>query len=286
MNHRRLTLLALGLTMTSLLGGCVGQGEYDRLYEVNSSLTAQNKDLARQLEEERQAKLLLQRGGMSSETTVAGLQRENAMLRSQYEKAMADFRDMEKRLASLDFGPVNAETDVALRALADQFPQFIKYDAARGMLRFASDLTFDSGSDSVKENVKEAIAALAQILNSSAASGYEVVIEGHTDSQRISSRTAGRHPTNRHLSAHRSISVISELGKLGVSNDRMMAAGWGEYRPLVANSGNGNTPANRRVEIFLARGHGTGNPGLEAPAADSNPATKTTNASDDIDITK
>jgi chemotaxis protein MotB len=288
MNHRRLTLLALGLTMTSLLGGCVGQGEYDRLYEVNSSLTAQNKDLARQLEEERQAKLLLQNGNIGGEKTVAGLQRENALLRSQYDKAIADLRDLEKRIASLDFGPVNAETDVALRQLAEQFPQFIKYDAARGMLRFASDLTFDSGSDSVKENVKEAIAALAQILNSSAASGYEVVIEGHTDSQKISSRTAGRHPTNRHLSAHRSISVISELGKLGVSNDRMMAAGWGEYRPLVANNGNGNTPANRRVEIFLARGHGTGNPGVEAPLANTTPATptKTTNASDDIDITK
>ena len=27
--------------------------------------------------------------------------------------------------------------------------------------------------------------------------------------------------------------------------------GWGEFRPLVANSGNGNTPANRRVEIYL-----------------------------------
>jgi len=286
MNHRRLTLLALGLTMTSLLGGCVGQGEYDRLYEVNSSLTAQNKDLARQLEEERQAKLLLMKGNMSGETTVSGLQRENAMLRSQYDKAMADLRDMETRLASLEFGPVNADTNAALEQLASQYPQFIKYDAARGMLRFASDLTFDSGSDQVKENVKEAIAALAQILNSSAASSYEVVIEGHTDSQRISSRTASRHPTNRHLSAHRSISVISELGKLGVSNDRMLAAGWGEFRPLVANSGSGNTPANRRVEIFLARGRGTGTQGIEAPVANTPPTTTTTNASDDIDITK
>src|SRR5690349_14447622 len=83
MNVRRLTLLALGLTLTSLLGGCVGQGEYDRLYEVNASLTAQNKDLARQLEEERQAKLLLQKNGMSGETTVAALQRQNAALRAQ-----------------------------------------------------------------------------------------------------------------------------------------------------------------------------------------------------------
>lgn len=287
MNHRCTALLTLGLGLTSLLGGCVGQGEYDRLYEVNASLTSQNKDLARQLEEERNAKLLLQKNGMSGETTVAALQRQNAALRNQLDKALMDLKELNNKMAQFDFGPVNADTDAALTALAAQWPNLIKYDAARGMLRFASDLTFDSGSDAVKENAKEAIAALSQILNSSAASGYEVVIEGHTDSQRLSANTVQRHRTNRHLSAHRAISVTTELAKLGVANDRVLAAGWGEFRPLVANTGNGNTPANRRVEIFLARGRGTGAqdsaPVAESPAIEN---TKTTNANDDIDITK
>ncbi|HYE63020.1 MAG TPA: OmpA family protein [Phycisphaerales bacterium] len=287
MNVRRLTLLTIPLALTSLLGGCVGQGEYDRLYEVNASLTSQNKDLARQLEEERQAKLLLQKNGMSGETTVAALQRQNAALRAQLDKALADLNELNGKMAKFDFGPVNADTDAALTALAAQYPNLIKYDSARGMLRFASDLTFDSGSDAVKENAKEAIAALSQILNSSAASGYEVVIEGHTDSQRLSANTAQRHRTNRHLSAHRAISVTGELAKLGVANDRILAAGWGEFRPLVANTGNGNTPANRRVEIFLARGRGTGTqdsaPVAESPSTEP---TKTTNVNDDIDITK
>ncbi len=46
--------MALGLGLASLLGGCVGQGEYDRLYETNNSLTARNAELSRQLAEQQQ----------------------------------------------------------------------------------------------------------------------------------------------------------------------------------------------------------------------------------------
>ena len=52
-------LLALGLGLTSLLGGCVGQGEYDRLYETNASLTSRNKELTAQLDEQRQSNDLM-----------------------------------------------------------------------------------------------------------------------------------------------------------------------------------------------------------------------------------
>jgi chemotaxis protein MotB len=290
LSTRRLSLTLIGLTLgvTSLLGGCVGQGEYDRLYEVNASLTAQNKDLARQLDEQKQANDLFRKSSLNGESAFSALQRQNGELRSQLDKALADLKDLESRMAGLDFGPVDADTNAALTQLASEFPDIIKYDAARGMLRFASDLTFDSGSDAVKENARTAIAALSKVLTSSSASGYEVVIEGHTDSQRISANTARNHRTNRHLAAHRAISVIDELAKLGVENNRMLAAGWGEFRPLVANNANGNTPQNRRVEIFLAKGRGTG--GNEtAPTATrptTNTTTKTTKVNDDIDITK
>jgi chemotaxis protein MotB len=121
------------------------------------------------------------------------------------------------------------------------------------MLRFASDLTFDSGSDVVKPEAKQALSAFSRVLLSPSAANYDVYIEGHTDSQRISPNTARRHPTNRHLSVHRSISVINELAAMGVPTSRLMAAGWGEHRPRVPNTPSGNTPANRRVEIYLTR---------------------------------
>jgi chemotaxis protein MotB len=284
-------LLALGLGIASLLGGCVGQGEYDRLYETNASLTSRNKELTAQLEEQRQANELLHKSVGSGEGTLADLQKQNAELRKLLDSAMADYSKLGSDMSNLDFGKLDPVTSRALEAIASEYPDLIKFDSNRGMLRFSSDLTFDSGSATVKTNAKIALDALSKVLTSSSAAGYEVVVEGHTDSQKISSGTAKQHPTNRHLSAHRAISVIDELGKMGVGYDRMLAAGWGEYHPLVPNSSNGNTPQNRRVEIFLAKAHNTNTNGTTdttAAAKTTAPVTKPTKTTkvDDIDITK
>lgn len=261
----RVILGGIGLLcMASLLGGCVGQGEYDRLFETNRSLTARNAELTRERDEARAQVDLMRRSVGDSAGTLSDLQKRNAELQRLLDEAQGDYRSLNDRIGALQIGPLDAQTDQALAALAAQFPDLIKYDASRGMLRFAADLTFDSGSDAVRADAKQAIGALAQILNSSSAGGYEVVVEGHTDSQRISSRTATKHATNRHLSAHRAISVIDELMKLGVDPARMMAAGWGELRPAVQNNANGNTPQNRRVEIFLVKS--TGAPAITPPA--------------------
>jgi hypothetical protein len=53
---------------------------------------------------------------------------------------------------------------------------------------------------------------------------------------------------------------------MGVSPQKMMAAGWGEFRPTVTNNANGNTPQNRRVEIFLVKSRATATPVESAPA--------------------
>jgi chemotaxis protein MotB len=255
------------------LTGCVGQGEYDNLYTTNRSLKARNAELERERDEARTALEALKKSLGAGEGALAALQKENSELRRLLDEANGSLKDLEAKMAGLDFGKLDADTDQQIRKLAEMYPDLIKYDAERGMLRFASDLTFDSGSVVVKEQAKRALAALAQVLKSDSASKYEVVIEGHTDSQRISANTRKDHPTNRHLSAHRAISVIDVLGNNGVGFSRMMAAGWGEFRPLVPNTGNGNTPANRRVEIYLAKGHSTGAASSEAPAP-SKPAAK------------
>lgn len=262
-------LVTIGLLVpAAFLTGCIGQGQYDRLYETNRSLTARNADLTRERDEARAQADLLRRNYGDSSGALAELQRQNAELQRQRDAALSDFKSLEERLAGLKFGPVDAQTNDALDRLAQQYSDLIRYDAARGMLRFASDFTFASGSDNLQENARQALQALAQILQSSSAVGYDVVVEGHTDSQRIANpATLREHKTNRHLSAHRAISVIAELARLGVANERMLAAGWGEYRPAVPNNANGNTPANRRVEIFLVKSSNEG-----GAAGRSNPA--------------
>jgi chemotaxis protein MotB len=246
------TLASLALAAFTLTG-CVSQNEWDRLLEANRSLTDQAERLKMERDEARTA-LDAQRSALArAEAALAQLRGENAQLRQQLDTAMAELAGLGKRLGDIQVMALDPETDLALKELAAQYPDLIQYDSASGMLRFASDLTFDSGSDVVKPEAKQALAAFSRVLLSPSAAAYDVYVEGHTDSQRISPNTARRHPTNRHLSVHRSIAVINELAAMGVPTSRLMAAGWGEHRPRVPNTASGNTPANRRVEIYLTR---------------------------------
>jgi chemotaxis protein MotB len=259
------TVATVGLGLT----GCIGQSEYDRLAELNRSLTARNAELQRERDECRSS-LDLMRGNIgSSAGTLEDLRRQNADLRAQLDKALADYRSMGDRLSGMQFGPLDAATDEAIQRLVAQYPGLMTYDPLRGMIRFNADLTFDSGSDVVRPQAKEALAKLAEILNSPSASVYDVIVEGHTDSQRISrAETVREHRTNRRLSTNRANSVINEIGNMGVHQQRLMAAGWGEYRPSVPNAPGGNTPQNRRVEIYLAKWQGAGAPMGDTGGAD------------------
>jgi chemotaxis protein MotB len=136
--------------------------------------------------------------------------------------------------------------------LAAQYPNLLTFDPERGMLRFASDFTFALGSADLSASAQTSLAQLATILNTGTAANFEVRIVGHTDNVPISNpSTRAKHPTNWHLSAHRSISVGSALISDGIAPTRVQVAGCGEYRPIVSNPAKGGAAANRRVEIFL-----------------------------------
>lgn len=77
-----------------------------------------------------------------------------------------------------------------------------------------------------------------------------VKIEGHTDNRPI---TTFRYPSNWELSTARASSVIRYLvDNHGLSNDRFIAVGYGETRPIVPNTNQANWKKNRRVEIVVS----------------------------------
>jgi chemotaxis protein MotB len=265
--------------MTSLLavlagglGGCVNQREYDKLWETNRSLQARNAELSTEIEDLRARLGGLDASGADAQSAIGRLQSENQTLRGQLASAQGVIADLESRLGNMSFSRLDPSTDSALRQLAARYPDLIVYDSSKGMLRFASDLTFRSGSDEVQPAAMDSLRALAGVLKSPEASGYDVIVVGHTDSQRISANTARRHPTNMHLSAHRAIAVRKALGDQGVAWEHMQAAGWGEYRPSVPNTGTGNTPQNRRVEIYLVASTYDGTPVGGGAPAEARPA--------------
>lgn len=272
-NNRLMTtraMLAGLLALAGGLGGCVSQQAYDDVVRENRALKSRNVELQGRESDLESTLAGLRRQLDAPNDAMAGMEDANALALQRLNQAMQTIADLEAQLDGMEFSKLDPVTDDALRRLAGRYPNLIRYDADRGMLQFASDLTFASGSADVQAQAKNSLAALADILKSNEALGYDVRVVGHTDSQRISSKTQQRHPTNMHLSAHRAISVRSELVSLGVPESRVMAAGWGEFRPVVPNSANGNTPANRRVEIYLFPGTGGGSSfGVTNPATGS-----------------
>lgn len=248
---RRLGLLAT-IACGMMMVGCA-TGEVDRLETANRSLTERNTTLQHDLEEAQSESELLRNQRRESDQTIARQNETINALRGQLGQANERFDEFSNRLSDIQFAELDPQTDQALRDIAQRFPGTVAYDADRGMLRFASDLTFDSGSDVVKADAEASLKALAGVLQSTSAAPYEIQVVGHTDAQPISSATAQRHPSNMHLACHRAIAVRRFLVTSGVDPAKIMAAGWGEYRPVVANSGSGNTPQNRRVEIYLTK---------------------------------
>ncbi|MDX2146218.1 MAG: OmpA family protein [Planctomycetota bacterium] len=248
----RVAVATLGLA-SLVLGGCVGQADYDRLYETNRSLREENGRLKAENEDFRVTIDQLRTQLSRCDSALANANQQLAALTGQRDQLMGDLQGLGNRLSGLQLSALDPETDRLLRELADQYPDLIQYDAALGMLRFSADLTFDSGRADVKPSAKPSIDALARILGSPAAAPYEVIVVGHTDSQRISAATARGFPTNVHLSVGRAIAVRNELVSTGVTPGKVQVAGWGEFKPMVPNTPSGNTPQNRRVEIFLTR---------------------------------
>ena len=90
-------------------------------------------------------------------------------------------------------------------------------------------------------------------MNSKEAQQFDVVIAGHTDDVPIKkAATKQKHPTNWHLSVHRSIAVLNVMTANKVDPTRVSVRGFGEYRPMTENKPNkrGN-PTNRRVELYI-----------------------------------
>lgn len=261
-------LVGLGLSMG--LGGCVSQQHYDRLEMQYRAAADRNSTLARENEQLQSALALQGNASSGTQSTLGELRDENARLRDELAKNNELLLQLDGDLRNLDL--MDPATDRALSELARRHPDLLTYDSRLGMLRFASDLTFNSGSDQLAEGATMTLAALSDVLKGQEAAKYELHIVGHTDSQQISSGTAQRHPTNTHLSVHRAISVKQRLASLGIPSERLMVAGWGESRPAVPNSASGNTPGNRRVEIFFRAEKGSSGTTVTSTGADTQAA--------------
>lgn len=124
----------------------------------------------------------------------------------------------------------------------------ITFDERGMVIRLDENLLFPPGSASLTPPAKRVLDRLAEILRRQP---NHLRIEGHTDDTPIHT---DRYPSNWQLSTDRATNVIVYwVGRGTLPPERLSAAGYGQYRPVVPNDTPAHRALNRRVEVVLLR---------------------------------
>jgi flagellar motor protein MotB len=257
------TVAAVALALGSV--GCVDEAKYNavllRNREQEKLLQEKEAEIARLQErvEALQARAEdAQRLLQEKEDHLASVMQERDAVRQAFDELQAAY----KQLAGRTYGgggtlpePVKLE----IQQLAEKYPDLFQFDEATGRLRFASDITFDLGSVTVKPNARTAISKLGTILASDAAKAVKARIIGHTDTVPVAKaatkamlQNLGKAANNQGLSEARAEAVADILTAAGVPATRITTEGVGSTQPIASNDSKSGRARNRRVEIYLS----------------------------------
>lgn len=144
-----------------------------------------------------------------------------------------------------------------LRALQARLESILRQEGRRDDVNFrfderglvisvaTDDVLFESGSS----ELSDAEGVLGVIAPEIATFQNAIFVDGHTDDVPF----PGLEFTNRDLSAARALAVAAELERnFGIAPDRLIPAGYGEWRPIADNSTAEGRAMNRRVELVIA----------------------------------
>ena len=232
----------IGFAIAALvLSGC--QPQQTNMSSIEDE-NARLKQLLIQFENEnRNGQIAIQSANARADRVALELDAANRKL-SLFDGEMARLR----ALAANTGGQRSMSDKVAqqLSALAEQFGGVV----VGNRLELPGDFFFDSGRYDLNPNARAAIRRMVEILSGE---NLFLMVVGHTDNEPIKNPTLRNRGinTNLHLSLLRAKSVVDELKANGYPPLMMFPTGWGELRPIVANSDRASMKLNRRVDILI-----------------------------------
>jgi chemotaxis protein MotB len=254
------TLAALRANLAS------SESERDRLkglYDGLQAGTGRTSELATQLDAQKglasramaQVELLNQQ--------IAALRRQLAAIESALEVSESKDKDAQARIADLgqrlnlalaqrvqELSRFRSEFFGRLRAILGDRPD-IRVVGDRFV--FQSEVFFDAGQAVIQPGGRAELDKLATALTELERQipkdvAWVLRVDGHTDVRPISS---AQFPSNWELSSGRAISVVQYLIGRGISPQRLVAAGFGEFQPLETATTDDAYRRNRRIELKL-----------------------------------
>jgi len=144
------------------------------------------------------------------------------------------------------FGPAAAPKPAVTRGLcvgteAECAKAGHAVEVAKPASAFDLVVKFKYNSDVLEPEARVNLDEFAKALKMPQLAAQTFMVEGHTDA-------AGTPGYNLNLSQRRAQAVVRYLGEQGVSPSKLVARGYGQSRPLVADPLSGD---NRRVETRL-----------------------------------
>jgi outer membrane protein len=107
------------------------------------------------------------------------------------------------------------------------------------------NIQFDTRSAVVKEKYFEELKQTAKYIKQ--ANVKKVVIIGHTH------HVSGSAKANKRLSLQRAVAVAKKLIQYGVLEDRIMAIGYGQEKPIASNKTKKGRAKNRRIDLIMVK---------------------------------
>ena len=282
--------ISLGLLALTMLSSCVTRKLYNELDQQYKDALAENEQLSSELDLMNSSNTDLENIKRQLAAQLKELQQERSNLNAEIAAAQNKLRDLEssynnlekhseetlkaeaarlakakteleeksRRVAELE--SILAANDKQMRALKDNLSNALNAFEGRGLtieqkngrvyVSMENKLLFKSGSWTISDEGKEAVVELGKVLADNP--DITVLIEGHTDNDKILGNLGDGVKTNWDLSTKRSLTIVSILEQTPhIDKRNLTAAGRSEYAPLSSNNTAEGKAKNRRIEVIL-----------------------------------
>jgi chemotaxis protein MotB len=153
-----------------------------------------------------------------------------------------------------------AAKDAAMKKLKDTLSKALNAFEGKGLtvevkngkvyVSMENKLLFGTGSWAVGSEGRRAVVEVGKVLAQNP--DITVLIEGHTDNDKILGTIGGGIESNWDLSTKRATAIVNILAEnAGIKKQNLTAAGRGEFAPIMSNDTQEGKAKNRRIEVIL-----------------------------------
>ncbi|WP_177762090.1 OmpA family protein [Flavobacterium sp. I3-2] len=275
--------IILASLCVTLFSSCVTRRLYNELDAQLKDCTEERNRLLSESEALRNESLQLENSLNNSERMLAAAIVERDRLQIEYDQLAKSYKTLEKNSDAAIKAEIDrlnrlkselnekstrvnelenklAAQDANLKRLKDSLSKALYAFEGKGLtvemkngkvyVSMENKLLFNSGSWAVNKEGKIAVEELGKVLAQNP--DISILIEGHTDNDRVIWNLGGGIESNWDLSTKRATTIVNILeNNPNIDKKNLTAAGRSEFAPISSNATTEGKAKNRRIEVIL-----------------------------------